>query len=175
FLHCLRLRHIRPLRVEFLGYSSASEAFSVARKSGGLKARVESSDSALHLMWVDCDVDAPSESATLNKLQFLSLRSQDSMLTLRIRQTMRTFWPCRAFCRALETRSESTIPSELLTMSWVISPKPDQSATMAARGDRAPYALRFLSMTSLGTMPTRARRIRERRWPGRTSCSRGIA
>lgn len=104
-----------------------------------------------------------------------SFLSQSSMPIVRIKGITGTTWPFRVFFKTSEMLSGSIIPSELLTMCWLISTKSVHSVEMVTVGARARYAFRFLFRRSCGTMSTNARRIRERRWPGRTSCSRGTA
>ena len=90
------------------------------------------------------------------------------MSIVRIMQTIGLFSPHRAFCNASEMRSGSTIPSELLTICWVISTKWGQfveiAPTATAWQTLSPSCSKFL----LERVPTSARRMSERRCVGRT-------
>lgn len=120
-------------------------------------------------------IESPGMEGNEQTRQAARFLSHSSMPRVRINATAGTSWPCRAIRNASKKPLSSTIPSELLSMVFVISVKWDCSPAMAVNGVRTTNALRFLFKTSSGTIPTSARRIRERLWPGRTSCSLGIA
>ena len=57
------------------------------------------------------------------------------MPIVRIRVTMGTSWPCRAFCKASENAFHSMMPRELLAICRVISLRDAHSVEIAANGE----------------------------------------